>query len=323
MSEASMRKDSTIVVRPARNVAGSVRLPGDKSISHRYAMLAAIAEGTTYLKNFSAGADCASTLRCLQAVGVDLQQNGKTVAIHGHGAKLLPPNLPLDCGNSGSTMRMLSGILAVQEFMSRLTEDESLSRRTMARIIGPLEMMGAKITTQHGDRPPLRIKGGNLNGIAYNMPIASAQVKSCLLFAGLFAAGATTVIELVRTRDHGELALRAFGAVVEQTGNAVRIEGNQPLHAIEAEIPGDISSAAFFLCAAALFPGSQLVIEGLLMNPTRARLLEILISMGVGIFVTQLDDQHGELRGTVRVEGRALSTITIAGADTAALIDEI
>jgi len=300
-----------------------MRLPGDKSISHRYAMLAAIADGTTHLKNFSTGADCASTLRCLQALGVDLQQNEKEVVINGCGLKLLPPDSPLDCGNSGSTMRMLSGILAAQEFTSDLTGDESLSRRPMARIITPLEMMGAKITAHKEGRPPLRIMGGKLEAITYNIPIASAQVKSCLLFAGFFAAGTTTVIEPVRTRDHGELALRAFGAELGQTGNAVRIEGDQQLHAIEAEIPGDISSAAFFLCAAALFPDSQLVIDGLLMNPTRARLLDILISMGLGVFVTQLDDQNGELRGTVRVEGRALKSVTISGADTAALIDEI
>ncbi len=312
-----------IVVRPARNIAGSVRLPGDKSISHRYAMLAAIAEGTTRLKNFSTGGDCASTLACLQALGVDLQRNENTVLIHGRGLKLFPPASPLNCGNSGSTMRMLSGILAGQEFASELTGDASLSRRPMARIIAPLEAMGAKITARNGGRPPLRIRGVALRSIAYPMPVASAQVKSCLLFAGLRAVGETSIVEPVRTRDHGELALRAFGAELMQTGNEVRIRGGQELHAIEAEIPGDISSGAFFLCAAALFPGAQLTIEGLLMNPTRARLLDILISMGVGISVTQLNEQHGELCGTVSVKGRSLGGVTIAGADTAALIDEI
>jgi 3-phosphoshikimate 1-carboxyvinyltransferase len=169
----------------------------------------------------------------------------------------------------------------------------------------------------------LRITGGELKAITYKMPIASAQVKSCLLFAGLFAQGETSIIEPVLTRDHGELALRAFGAGLTQVGNETRIKGGQKLHAIDADIPGDISSAAFFLCAAALFPGAQLVIENLLMNPTRSRLLDILILLGVGISVTQLEEQHGELRGTVRVEGRGLGTVTIAGADTAALIDEI
>ena len=311
------------VMRPARNVSGSLRLPGDKSISHRYAMLAAIAEGITRLENFSTGADCASTLGCIKALGVEVERTENSIVIHGRGPKLQPPIAPLDCGNSGSTMRMLSGILAGQDFGSELTGDESLSRRPMARIIAPLEMMGAKITAQNGGRPPLRVTGGKLRGIRYNLPVASAQVKSCVLFAGLFATGETSVVEPMRTRDHSELALRAFGAELTQAGDEITIAGGQTLKAIEAVIPGDISSAAFFLCAAGLFPGAQLVIEDLLMNPTRARLLDIVMLMGIGISVTQLEEQHGELRGTVKVEGRALQGVTIAGADAAALIDEI
>jgi 3-phosphoshikimate 1-carboxyvinyltransferase len=318
-----MKKDSSVVVRPAQGVAGSLRLPGDKSISHRYAMLAAIAEGTTRLKNFSTGADCNSTLGCVQALGADVQRTEDTVVILGRGPRLQSSDSPLDCGNSGSTMRMLSGILAGQKFTSELTGDESLSRRPMARIITPLGMMGARITANDGGRPPLRVNGGELKAIAYSLPVASAQVKSCLLFAGLFAEGETSVMEPVRTRDHGELALRAFGAELTQAGKESRIKGGQALRAIESEIPGDISSAAFFLCAAALFPDSYLVIEGLLMNPTRARLLDILILLGVEISITQLEELHGELRGTVKAEGRGLGTVTIAGADTAALIDEI
>jgi len=315
--------DSTVMIRPARNIAGALRLPGDKSISHRYAMLGAIAEGTTRLENFSTGADCASTLGCLAALGVEVQREENAVLIHGRGPKLQPPKMPLDCGNSGSTMRMLSGILAGQEFTSELIGDESLSRRPMARIIAPLEAMGATITASDGGRPPLHVTGTHLRAIDYNMPVASAQVKSALLFAGLFAQGETRVAEPVRTRDHGELALRAFGAEVNQHGNQARIAGGQKLHAIEAEIPGDLSSAAFFLCAAALFPESRLLISGLLMNPTRARLLDILILMGVGISVAELEDKHGELVGSVEVDGRDLRGATLAGADTAALIDEI
>jgi 3-phosphoshikimate 1-carboxyvinyltransferase len=315
--------DSTVVIRPARNIAGALRLPGDKSISHRYAMLGAIAEGTTRLENFSTGADCASTLGCLAALGVELQREENAVLIYGRGRKLQPPKMPLDCGNSGSTMRMLSGILAGQEFTSELMGDESLSRRPMARIIAPLESMGARIAATGGGRPPLRITGTHLKAIDYNMPVASAQVKSALLFAGLFAQGETRVAEPLRTRDHGELALRAFGAEVNQHGNQARITGGQKLHAIQAEIPGDLSSAAFFLCAAALFPGSRLLISGLLMNPTRARLLDILILMGVGISIAELEDKHGELVGSVEVDGRDLRGATLAGADTAALIDEI
>jgi 3-phosphoshikimate 1-carboxyvinyltransferase len=315
--------ESTVVVRPARNIAGALRLPGDKSISHRYAMLAAIAEGTTRLENFSTGADCASTLACLAALGVELERKENGVLIHGRGPRLQPPKSSLDCGNSGSTMRMLSGILAGQEFTSQLMGDESLTRRPMARIIAPLRSMGAKIAASDGDRPPLRITGTHLNAIDYKMPVASAQVKSALLFAGLLAEGETRVEEPVRTRDHGELALRAFGVEVTQHGNQARIAGGQKLRAIEAKIPGDLSTAAFFLCAAALFPGSRLLISHLLMNPTRARLLDILILMGVGISVAELEDQHGELAGTVEVDGRDLRGATIAGADTAALIDEI
>jgi 3-phosphoshikimate 1-carboxyvinyltransferase len=318
-----MNLTSTVIMRPARSVAGALRLPGDKSISHRYAMLGAIAEGDTRLENFSTGADCASTLGCVRALGVEVQRTGNSIVIHGRGPKLRAPESPLDCGNSGSTMRMLSGILAGQDFESELTGDDSLSRRPMARIITPLEMMGARITSQAGGRPPLRVRGGKLKAIRYNLPVASAQVKSCVLFAGLLASGETAVSEPIRTRDHSELALRGFGAELTQMENETRIAGGQKLRAIEAVIPGDISSAAFFLCAAALFPGAELTIEDLLMNPTRARLLDILILMGVGISVTQLQEQYGELRGTVNVEGRGLKGATIAGADTAALIDEI
>ncbi len=317
-----MDSSSSVIVRPARNVAGKLTLPGDKSISHRYAMLAAIADGTTRLENFSTGADCASTLACLRVLGVKWERDGSRVTIHGFGPRLSASVSPLDCGNSGSTMRMLSGILAGQEFTSELIGDESLSRRPMARVMTPLTAMGAKLEAREGGRPPLRITGGRLKAIDYKMPVASAQVKSAILFAGLFANGETIVSEPVRTRDHGEQALAAFGAEMKHRGNEVRIEGGK-LRAIEADIPSDISSAAFFLCATALFPGSQVVISGLLLNPTRARLLDILISMGVGISVTQLEEQHGELRGTVQVHGGALNGATIAGADTAALIDEI
>lgn len=318
-----MHADSTVVIRPARNIRGNLSLPGDKSISHRYAMLAGIAEGTSRLENFSTGADCASTLKCLRALGVQWERTANSLVIQGCGLKLHAPKIPLDCGNSGSTIRMLSGILAGQEFTSELIGDESLSRRPMARIIAPLQSMGARISSSQGGRPPLRITGGNLKAIDYKMPVASAQVKSSLLFAGLFAAGETHVEEPVRTRDHGELALRAFGADVKQLGNEARVSGGQKLHGIEATIPGDLSSAAFFLCAAALFPGSQLILSGLGLNPTRSYLLDLLTSLGVRISVTQLEEKHGELVGTVRVEGAELRGATIRSPQTEMLIDEI
>src|SRR5271155_1015509 len=220
-------------------------------------------------------------------------------------------------------MRMLSGILAGQPFPSELCGDESLSRRPMARIMKPLFEMGAKIEASEGARPPLKIHGGPLQPIHYKPEVASAQVKSCVLFAGLFAAGETVVEEPIRTRDHGEIALRAFGADVERTGNASRITGGQRLRAIEAHVPGDLSSAAFFLCAAALFPGSQITLPGILMNPTRARLLDILLQMGLKVSVAHLEEHQGELVGTIEARGAAWKGATIAGADTAALIDEI
>jgi 3-phosphoshikimate 1-carboxyvinyltransferase len=320
-----MKSESQVIIRPARNVSGSVSLPGDKSISHRYAMLAAIADGPSRLGNYSTGADCASTLGCLRSLGVQWARKdeaGNVIEVQGSGQSLSAPGGPLDCGNSGSTIRMLSGIVAGQNFTSEMAGDESLSRRPMERVIAPLKIMGAEITSQNG-RPPLRITGGNLKGIDYRMPVASAQVKTCLLFAGLRAEGETSIEEPLRTRDHGEVALRAFGAQLERKGNAVRIRGGQHLHGIEAVVPGDLSSAAFFLCAAALFPGSQLTITNLLMNPTRARLLDILVQMGLRISVTQLEEVHGELVGTLQVEGGKLKGATIAGSDTAALIDEI
>ena len=318
-----MSQDSSVVIRPARNVSGDIRLPGDKSISHRYAMLAAIAEGTSRFENFSTGADCASTLRCLASLGVRWERQADAVEIGGRGAKLEVPSAPLDCGNSGSTMRMLSGILAGQEFTSELTGDRSLSRRPMARVITPLESMGARIQAAEGKCPPLRITGGHLQAIDYTMPTASAQVKSAVLFAGLFARGETRVAEPVRVRDHGELALRAFGAEVRQEANQVRIRGGQGLRPLQAAVPGDLSSAAFFLCAAALFPESRLRIRGLGMNPTRSYLLDLLVRLGARITVTDLEENHGELLGSLEARGGQLGGTTISSPYTEMLIDEI
>ncbi len=314
----------SVTIRPARTVHGVVHIPGDKSVSHRYAMLAAIARGTSRFHNFSAARDCASTLACMQQLGAPHHRTDDgAIEVIGIGPILDAPAAPLDCGNSGSTMRMLSGILAGQHFTSELFGDESLSRRPMSRIIKPLSEMGAKIDCSEAGRPPLKIQGGPLKAIHYKPEIASAQVKSCVLFAGLFADGETTVEEPIRTRDHGELALRAFGAEVDHHANVATIRGGQTLTAIEAHVPGDLSSAAFFLCAAALFPGSQLSLPGILMNPTRARLLDILIQMGLKITVGQIEQQHGELVGAIEAQGSTWRAGTIAGADTAALIDEI
>jgi 3-phosphoshikimate 1-carboxyvinyltransferase len=321
-----MKDESSQVITPVRTIRGTVQLPGDKSISHRYAMLAGIAEGPSRLENYSTGADCASTLACMRTLGVKWERNNGVIEVEGRGLSLTAPTQPLDCGNSGSTMRMLSGIIAGQKFSSEMIGDESLSRRPMQRVITPLSEMGAQIQSREG-KPPLRISGGALKAIDYKLPVASAQVKSCILLAGLYADGETRVEEPLRTRDHTEVALRAFGGQLEQKNIAsvteVRIRGGQHLHGIETRIPGDLSSAAFFLCAAALFPNSQLILPNLLLNPTRARLLDILMQMGLRISVTQLEQVQGEMVGSLQVEGGKLKGVTIAGADSAALIDEL
>ncbi|MDP9262833.1 MAG: 3-phosphoshikimate 1-carboxyvinyltransferase [Acidobacteriota bacterium] len=312
-----------VILRPARNLAGTLRLPGDKSISHRYALLAALAEGRTALENFSNGEDCAHTLGCLRALGCPVEQaDGGRLEIEGRDRELAASSAPLDCGNSGSTMRLLAGILAAQNFSSELVGDASLSRRPMARVIEPLTAMGAHIASADA-RPPLRITGTKLHALDYKMPVASAQVKSSLLFAGLLAEGQTLVEEPLATRDHGELALQAFGAEITRARNRVGITGGQRLRAIEARIPGDISTAAFFLCAAALFPESTVTIEGLLLNPTRAAVLDVLAAMGARILTLHLEVHNGELVGTVKLEASRLTGATISGAQTAALIDEL
>jgi 3-phosphoshikimate 1-carboxyvinyltransferase len=321
--------NTTQIIRPAKTVAGSLRLPGDKSVSHRYALLAAIAEGSSRLENFSTGADCASTLACLRALGARIDEThapGQAlgVEIHGMGPALSAPKDDLDCGNSGSTMRMLAGILAGQTFAASLTGDESLSRRPMERVITPLGLMGAHISSS-GGRPPLRLAGvdGPLRAIEYRMPVASAQVKSAVLFAGLFAGGETAVEESIRTRDHGELALRAFGAELTRVKNRVAIRGGQKLNAIRARIPGDISSAAFFLCAAAIFPESNLVLQEVCLNPTRAAILDVLVEVGASVRVVDVAEHHGELVGTVTLQHRGLNGAVISGGRSAALIDEL
>jgi len=312
------------LITPARNILGSLRLPGDKSISHRYALLGGLAHGKTRLTNFSTGADCASSLACVEALGAKVTRTSDAIEVEGVGGVFQPSGHPLDCGNSGSTMRMLAGLLAPQQGRFTLTGDASLSRRPMERVRKPLTQMGAEIQLTDG-HAPMVIAGGQLRAIDYATPVPSAQVKSAVLFAGLQATGKTTVREAVRTRDHSELALRAFGANVERTMESVSIDGGQQLQGVEAAVPGDMSSAAFFLCAAALFPESNLVFEGLGLNPTRATLLDVLTALGAHIGVLNLEDKHGELVGTVQVNAPAggLTGTTISGALAAQLIDEL
>ena len=325
MSIENQQRGNKRIVRPARNVGGSLRLPGDKSISHRYAMLGAFAQGTSRFTNFSTGADCASTLACMQALGATVRRVEEgAVEITGVGGRVTPSSQPLDCGNSGSTMRMMSGLLAPQQGSFTLVGDASLSRRPRQRIQKPLNEMGARLTLTEG-HAPLTIEGGALNPIDYTTPVPSAQVKTCILLAGLQTAGVTTVREAVRTRDHSELALRAFGARLTRNLDSVSIAGPQTLHAIEAAVPGDLSSAAFFLCAATLFPGSSLVLDDLGLNPTRAALLDVLTLLGARISVLNLEEKHAELVGTVQVSAPpdGLRTAEIGGALAAQLIDEL
>lgn len=317
-----MKTSDVVTIQPAGNIAGSLRVPGDKSISHRYAMLGAIAHGNTRLANFSSGEDCVSTLACVRALGCEVSHRDGVVEIEGSGPQLHAPAASLDCENSGSTMRMLAGILAGQDFTSEMVGDESLSRRPMLRVIEPLTAMGARIGSRDG-RPPLRITGGHLSAIDYKLPVPSAQVKSAVLLAGLYARGQTFVEEPIRTRDHTEIALRAFGGEVVRKGNRIAVRGGQQLNAIDAEVPGDLSSAAFFLCAAALFRESNLVIDGLGLNPTRAVLLDVLTQMGARTRVLQLEEKHGELVGMVKVESGELRGAEIKGVTTAAVIDEV
>jgi 3-phosphoshikimate 1-carboxyvinyltransferase len=312
-------------ISPARRVRGFVRIPGDKSISHRYGMLASIAEGTTKIHNYSTGADCHSTLRCMSGLGISVEELPQNeVHIHGQGLYgLKEPAEMLDAGNSGSTIRMLSGILAAQPFVCRIAGDESLSRRPMQRIMTPLAEMGASIQARDGKYPPLEIHGGTLKAIDYTLPVPSAQVKSCVLFAGLYADGVTTVRESIRTRDHSELALREFGADVRSVKGVISIAGKPKLEGRELMVPGDLSSAAFFLVATLVVPQADLILQGVGLNPTRSYLLDFLISLGAKIKVPNIQDSGGELIGDLDAKGGGIAGGVIEKAQTAALIDEI
>jgi len=329
---------STQTIRPARTIQGSLVIPGDKSISHRYAMLAGLAEGTSRLSNFSSGADPHSTLRCMEALGAKITKTGtgpgSVIEVSGVGGEFRQPSGPLDCGNSGSTMRMLTGLIAAHPHTFTLIGDHSLTMRPMERIRKPLSQMGAKIDLVDG-HAPMTVHGGPLQAIAFRTPIPSAQVKTAVLFAGLQAAGTTILTESIRTRDHTEHALKAFGAKLTRSAGsepeqpaALAIEGGQKLTAVEATVPGDISSAAFFLCAALLFEDSHLVLDAIGMNPTRASLLDVIIGLGGRIKVLDVEERHGELIGSIQVNRAERPVIAskpfeISGALTAQIIDEL
>ena len=319
------------MVQPAQRVRGRVRPPGDKSISHRYALLAAIADGASTIHGYSTGADCASTLRCLRSLGVQIHEAeggpsaGLTIRIAGRGIRgLTAPADVLDAGNSGSTLRMLAGILAAHPFRAAITGDDSLRRRPMRRIIVPLERMGARFTPA-ADRPPLTIEGSaHLTAIDFEPEVPSAQVKSAVLMAGLHADGVTRVREPLPTRDHTERALQAFGAAVMRSGNGVSVAGGQRLRACELVVPGDLSSAAFWMMAASALPGSEVIIENVGLNPTRAGMLDILQRLGARIEVSETRNGNaGEPAGTIVVRHGTLLETHIEPHEVPGVIDEL
>lgn len=312
------------IVRPARTISGSLEVPGDKSISHRYAMLASLAEGPTELTHFSAAADCRSTLDCFSRLGVKIDIEGDRVRIAGVGLDgLRKTRRALDAGNSGSTMRMLAGILAGQDFKSTIDGDASLRKRPMRRIMDPLTQMGARIHSREGGYPPLKIDGAQLVPIEYSLPVPSAQVKSAVLLAGMFTDGITSVTEPVRTRDHTELALAEFGALLDHEGRTIRIHGRPRLKGRSLAVPGDLSSAVFFLAAALVLPESNLVIHNVGLNPTRSAVLDVLGSMGAPISLVSIRSEHGELVGDVSIRHEVLKGGSIEGDVIAQLIDEL
>ena len=314
-----------VTIQPAKTIKGRVRLPGDKSISHRLAMLAAIAEGTTRIENFAASQDCHSTLACLRLLGTEIQLTGESVvSISGRGLRgLLPSSVPLDAGNSGSTIRMLSGILAGQSFETRISGDESLRGRPMKRIIAPLREMGAQITAHDDNYPPLTIQGCPLHNIQYVLPVASAQVKSAILLAGLYCEGETTVIERVATRNHTELAMQSFGVPVTLKDRSIQIKGNSAPSAIQTTVPGDISSGAFLIAAATLLPGSQLLLQDVGMNPGRRTFVDLLLNMGASIEVMNERVAGGEPIADLLVGSALLKGGTVSGELIPQVIDEI
>jgi 3-phosphoshikimate 1-carboxyvinyltransferase len=314
-------------VLPAKRITGSVTLPGDKSISHRYAMLAAIAGGPSEIKYFSSSADCQSTLDCLKKLGVKIDRKGGDVHIQGVGlGGLRPPSAALDAGNSGSTMRMLSGILAGQPFRTVMGGDASLSRRPMKRVIDPLTQMGARINSAAGGLPPLEIEGGKdhpLRPIQYTLPVPSAQVKSAILLAGLFAEGETQVIEPSPTRDHTEIALEQMGADIGRHGQTISVRGRAKLEGKQLFVPGDISSATFFLVAGLLVPEANLTLANVGLNPTRTALLDWLVPMGGRVKVLNVEMVNGELLGDLHVETSRLQGGEIPREMIPGLIDEL
>lgn len=304
---------------------GVITIPGDKSISHRSIMFGAIANGETTVTNFLLGEDCLSTIACFRKLGVRIEEQGDKIIVHGKGIEgLVEPSEVLDVGNSGTTIRLLSGILSGRPFHSTLIGDESIAKRPMTRVTKPLSLMGAKIDGRNnGDFTPLSIRGGGLKAIHYTLPIASAQVKSALLFAGLQADGETIISEPAKSRDHTEQMIRQFGGAVTTDGMTVKIKGGQTLTGTNVHVPGDISSAAFFLVAGAIVPNSEITLKNVGLNQTRSGIIDVMKQMGADITILPYEDQDFEPAGDIIIRTSQLRGTTIEGDLIPRLIDEI
>ncbi|MEH7883153.1 3-phosphoshikimate 1-carboxyvinyltransferase [Bacillus sp. JJ1609] len=313
------------LITKSTSLKGEIKVPGDKSISHRAVMFGSISNGLTKVTNFLPGEDCLSTISCFRSLGVEINQSGSEVTIHGKGLDgLRRSDHTLYVGNSGTTIRLLMGILSGLSFETRLEGDESIAKRPMTRVTVPLSKMGAKITGKNnGEFTPLTVNGQKLMGITYELPVASAQVKSAILLAGLQAEGVTTVIEPVKTRDHTERMIRQFGGSVEQQGDKVIVSGGQELTGTNIDVPGDISSAAFFLAAGAITPGSEILLKNVGLNPTRTGIIDVLKEMGADLTIENYDQSSTEPAGDIRIKYSQLRGTTVAGELIPRLIDEI
>jgi len=311
-------------VQCAKAVRGEITVPGDKSISHRSIMFGSLATGVTKVTGFLRGEDALATLEAFRAMGIEVEDDGETLIIHGKGLHgLSEPADVLDCGNSGTSMRLLTGLLAGQNFFSVLSGDKYLRARPMKRVVGPLAQMGARISgSAGGDKAPLAIQGTKLSGIKYASPVSSAQVKSAIMLAGLYAEGETTVLEPHLSRDHSERMLRHFGAQVESFAGGVKLTGGVELIASDIAVPGDISSAAFFMVAALIVPGSELLIRGVGVNPTRTGVIDILKGMGADLELLNLREQSGEPVADIRIRSSQLQAMEISGELVPRAIDE-
>ena len=316
---------SQLSIAPAAGpLRGTITVPGDKSITHRAFILGALAQGLTRITGYSKGEDCLNTLGVVRELGIDVQEIPEGLEVTGKGLwGLTEPSNVLDCGNSGTGLRLLAGVLAGQKFFSVLTGDASLRSRPMGRIVKPLRHMGANINGRRGgDLAPLAIQGGALQSVKYESPVASAQIKSCVLFAGLFAEGTTSINEPLKSRDHTERMLMYLGAPLRVEGCTVHIDGQQPFEGMPLSVPGDMSAAAFFLVAASIVPDSEVFLTGIGLNPERTGILDVLLMMGADIAILNKREESGEPVGDLRVRATRLTGTTIGSELIPKTIDE-